>query len=424
MTRGTLAAALGGRIAELASQALLLVLLPRLLGARDFGAFAVVQGLVALGSTVAAVGGPVLLSRFVAEAPERERASVARALLTEGIGWRISVLALATFVAAAVAVAFPDQIPPLAVGFGAIALLLTAAGTWASFVALGLGQVSIWSYRYAVQNVATAGAVAAGYAVFAVPGALAGLAVGAAVGLTWASRGVTHVLGAPRVAVPDGWRGSATLVTIGGVAVQLAHRLPIPLVALGAGTVAAGNAAVGLGILLAAIYSVNHPFSVAMPTALARGEGAVRAEAALLGLGARALVVAGGSVLAAVVVAPPLLAVLLGDHFRPAADMLTIGLAAIPLAVATALLGQVATLRLRLRARMVASIAGAIVGLGLCGAVAAPLGADAAAIGLLGWSATMVLVGRLGLPGTGADRMIAASFALSAAVLGLALAGR
>jgi hypothetical protein len=333
-------------------------------------------------------------------------------------------MATGTLAAAVIAAARPDEVPPAAVAFGATALLLTAAGTWASFVALGLGRVSIWSYRYAVQNAATAAAVAGGYALLAVPGAFAGLAVGAAAGLAWTASGAAHVLRAPHVRVPDGWRRSTTLVTLTGMSVQLAHRLPVPLVALGAGTVAAGNAAIGLGIVLAVIYSVMHPFAAAMPTVLARGEGAVRAEAALLRLGVRALLVATAAALAGVLAAPPLLARLLDQGFRPAADVLTLGLACVPLAVSTAFLGQVATLRLRLRGRLASAVAAALVGLGLCAVLAAPLGADAAAVGLLGWAATIVVVGRLALRGAGADRLIAASFAASAAVLGLALAGR
>ena len=424
MTRAALVAALGGRAAELASQALMLVLLPRLLGANDFGSFAVVQGFVALGSTVAAVGGPTLMSRFVAASPEAERGSMARALLVEGLSWRIAALVAGVTIAAALAVLKPDDVPAVSVACGATALVLTAAGSWASYVALGLGRVAVWSYRYAVQNVATAIVAIAGYAALGVDGALIGLAVGAAVGLAWSSRGWRHVLHAPRIPAPEGTRRFAALLAVSGVSMQVAHRLPVPLVALGAGTVAAGNAAVGIGVALAAISTVAHPFAVAMPAALARGDGVTRAETSLLRLGIRTLAVAGAAALAGAVAGPPLVSLVLGDEFRPAADALGLALAAVPLAGVMAVLGQIAVLRLRLLTRLVASIGGAIVGISLCAALARSLGADAAAIGLLGWSLTVVLVTRLLLGGTGADRFLAAGLAVTAAVLGVALAGR
>ena len=402
----------------------MLVLLPRLLGASDFGSFAVVQGFVTLGSTVAAIGGPTLMSRFVAATPEAERRSVARALLMEGLGWRLAALAAGLTIAAALAVAIPDEVPALPVACGATALVLTAAGSWASFVALGLGRVAVWSYRYAVQNVATAIAAIAGYAALGVDGALIGLAVGAAVGLAWTSGGMAKVLTAPRVPAPEGTRRFAALLAVSGVAVQIAYRLPVPLVALGAGTVAAGNAAIGIGVALAAMSTVAHPFAVAMPAALARGDDPTQAEASLLGLGTRTLAVAGTGALAAAAAGPPLVSLVLGDEFRPAADALGLALAAVPLAAAMAVLGQIAVLRLRLVTRVVASVCGAIVGMGICGALASSLGADAAALGLLGWSVTVVLVSRLLLGGTGADRLIAAAFAVTAGVLGVAFVGR
>ena len=424
MTRGALVAVIGGRAAELVSQALMLLLLPRLLGAGDFGSFAVVQGFVTLGSTVAAVGGPTLMSRFVAATPAGERASMARALLVEGLSWRIAALVAAVTLAAALAVAKPDDVPAVPVACGATALVLTAAGSWASYVALGLGRVVVWSYRYAVQNVATAIVALVGYAALGVDGALIGLAVGAAVGLAWSSRGLRPVLRAPRVAAPQGTRGFAVLLAVSGVAMQVAHRLPIPLVALGAGTVAAGNAAVGIGVALAAISTVAHPFAVAMPAALAGGGGVIRAEATLLHLGIRVLAVAGAAALVGAAAGPSFVSLVLGDEFRAAADAIGLALAAVPLAAVMAVLSQIAVLRLRLLTRLVASVAGAIAGVSLCAVLARSVGADAAAIGLLGWSVTVVLVTRLLLGDTGADRFLAAGCAATAAALGVALAGR
>ena len=225
----------------------------------------------------------------------------------DGLGWRLAALAVGMTIAAAIAALYPDEVPPVSVACGATALALTAAGSWASFVALGLGRVAVWSYRYAVQNAATAIAAVGGYAVLGVDGALIGLAVGAAVGLAWAARGLGQVLRAPRVPAPAGARRFAALLAVSGVAAQVAFRLPVPLVALGAGTVAAGNAAIGLGIALAAIFTVSHPFAVAMPAALARGEDVTRAEASLLRLGIRTLAVAGAAVLVGAAAGPPLL---------------------------------------------------------------------------------------------------------------------
>jgi O-antigen/teichoic acid export membrane protein len=424
VTRGTLLAALGGRTAELGSQALLILLLPALLGASDFGSFSVVQGFVAFGATATGLGAPTLIARLVAARPEVERPSIARAVLLEGLEWRVSALAVGVVVAAGLAITVPNVVTPAAVAIGSCALVLSAAGTWASFIALGLGHVAVWSYRYAVQNAATAVAVAVGYGIFGLDGALGGLVVGAAAGLLWAGRFSAHVLRAPRVPAPAGTRRLAVLLTVSAIAPQVVQKLLVPLVALMAGTVAAGNAAIGIGVALAAMYTVAHPFAATMPDLLRRAVSPERIEVILITLGRRALAVAGVISVVGAAVGAPLVPAILGHEFRPASEALGLALASVPLAAANAVLGQLATLHLQLRTRALMNAVSAAVGLGVCVSLAPWLGPDAGALGLLAASVTVVLIGRETLSSAGTGRLVGESIAVSAAVVALTLAVR
>src|SRR4051812_19488933 len=77
-----------GKAGELTGQALLLVLLPRVLGPVDYGTFALALSIVTLSSASIAIGGPTLMSRFVPAASPATRDAVAFALVRRVGRWR------------------------------------------------------------------------------------------------------------------------------------------------------------------------------------------------------------------------------------------------------------------------------------------------------------------------------------------------
>src|SRR5690349_20729616 len=111
-TRVAVVAAVAGKAAEWLTLALLLTLVPRLLGPADYGTFGLALSLVTLGSATLALGGPATLARFVAAAPESDRAGLARALALRALGWRAAGLAVASVAALAFAFASPHRLPP------------------------------------------------------------------------------------------------------------------------------------------------------------------------------------------------------------------------------------------------------------------------------------------------------------------------
>src|SRR4051794_30744943 len=189
-----------GKAGELTAQALLLVLLPRLLGPVDYGTFALALSIVTLSSSAIAIGGPTLLARFVPAASPAPRDAVALAIVMRVTRWRVVGVVVISIAAAVLAIAAPDPFPPLLTALVVIALALDIAATMAFQVALGVGHTAMWSNRFGAQNLIVVLGAIAGHALAGMTGAVAGIVVASASTLAWG----WVVVGPRLVAAPRG----------------------------------------------------------------------------------------------------------------------------------------------------------------------------------------------------------------------------
>ena len=349
LPRQALAASAAGKALEALTLAALVVLVPRALGAADYGGFAVALAVATGIATATGIGGPALFARVLAPLDGHGRRDVARALALRIGRTRGMLLAGLALAAAAGALLAPGTVSALQIALVATAALLGTAATLLSQLALGLERTAGWSLRYPLENgVIVAGALVL-YPSAGLDGAIAAVGLGAAAALVLGLAATRPLLRGARdgAALPAGALRFARLQAAGGALTQTVHRGAAPACALaGAGAVATGHAAIAAGAALAITYAVVQTLLVALP-------GAVRAEVRDRA-GAEALLRRTAALCAAVVVpvcgllavaAQPLLAVTLGEDFRGAADALRIALAAAALAPAWALANQLAALR-------------------------------------------------------------------------------
>ena len=84
---------LAGKGVELLTLVPLVTVLPRFFGPADYGDFALALSVVTLSSASVALGGPTLVSRYVAAAPDGDRRALAPSApqpLTSAADWRWS----------------------------------------------------------------------------------------------------------------------------------------------------------------------------------------------------------------------------------------------------------------------------------------------------------------------------------------------
>lgn len=442
-----MAASLVGKAAEMATLVALATVVPRALGPRDYGHFAVPLTVVTLGSLAMTLGGPTVMARYVPAAPAGQRTALARALgrrLATGRAVQCGALALGALVATT---ADPARFPPLETTLVVLALVLNVATTLALQVTLGLGRAGPWSARYPLQNAVLVAAVLVLYPAFGTVGATAAVVVAAAVAAALAAAVLAPVARADvaPVPVPPGAIRFGALHATGAALVQCAHRGGVVAVAVLAGSaVETGYAALAIGIALGASYAVLQTFTVTLPHLSARaaghrtdldlgfdhgptddrhdhaGTGDPAGEAVLRRLA--------GGLLAAVIPAALGVAALLdtlapaafGSRYASASAALGPALAVVVLAPLSALTVQAAALRLQpgtALASGVATLAGFLAGVLVLVPTWAASGATLAA--LIGVAAGAVVAVRR-LPGAAGGPVVAASFLGAAAVLGVA----
>jgi O-antigen/teichoic acid export membrane protein len=412
-----------GKAGELTSQALLLVLLPRLLGPVDYGTFALVLSIVTLSSSSIAIGGPTLMSRFVPAASPAERDAVALALALRVGRWRTLGLVAAALGAAVLVLTQPDSFPPLITALVVLALALDVTATLAFQVSLGMGRTAMWSNRFGVQNLVVVIGAIAGHAVAGVTGAVAGIVVASATTFAWGWLAVgPRLAAAPRNGeIPPGalnfggYYGASNALNM---VVQRGVVVAVSLLA--ASKVQTGFAAIAAGFALAGIYVISQVYAVHLPGLVAgRGLSSTEpeAEAAVRKLSVRMLAVVAPVSVLAVVALDQLVPLVVGDRYSGAEAAIAVALAALPLAPLTACAGQVAALRLYTTRRLAMAAAGAAAFL-----VTAPLAIpafDAAggSAALLAGGVATALSALVAVPGALNIRLLAAGFAASGAVL-------
>jgi O-antigen/teichoic acid export membrane protein len=423
----TVGLALGGKAAELASLALLVTLVPRVLGPSVYGLFALALAIVTFGSMALSLGGPTVLSRFVPAAQAGEREAVARAL-TIRLAWGrgLQLVAVAAGAAALAAIA-PHRFPPLLTGLVVLALALDGAATLSLQAGLGLGRIALWSFRYPLQNAVTIAAVLALFELAGRTGAVAALAVAAGCVLAFgvAAVGGTLLRAAPRVPLPPGALRFGALQAAGGVLGQVVHRGGVVAVALlGAGSVEQGYAAVAIGVGIAATYVVSQVFVVQLPSLAGRWESdPLGAEAAARRAARIALAASIPVALVGVLLLRPGLPLALGGGFRDAEDAFVPALALLPLAPLTALAAQAAALSLRPVARLYTMAAG-VAAFVVVAAFGVPAwGAAGATAALLAGTVATAIASAVAFPRLVSPSLLAASLGAAATVVlvGIAL---
>lgn len=359
--RSHLRASLGGKLAEFVPLALLLTFVPRALGPDDYGRFAFAWVLVTVLSAVLTADGLWLMSRFVPAAPPDQREALARALAVR-LARRLAVIIGGVVTATvAVALAAPDHASAaILIGVALVADLVAALGLQ---IALGLGRVTLWSFRFAVQNSVLVVAVLVLYTFGGSTGAIAAvliaslaacaLAVGAAARpLRRASR--THA------AVPAGAERFALVHGLSDVLEHVAFRGGVVAVAiLSDSAVEAGYAAIALGLATSALYTLKQLFAAQLVGVTSNWAGdPVGTLASVRVLAERAVVALTLVAVVATAVRTPLLGATLGDDFRDASAALVPVLALLPLAPLAPFVGQTAALHLKARERLYAAAAG------------------------------------------------------------------
>ncbi len=396
LPRRALAGSAGAKALEALTLAGLVLLVPRALGAADYGGFAVALAVATGISTATGIGGPALFARTLGPLAGAQRRDVTRALARRmGVarGALVAVLSVAALVGVVVA---PGRVSVVQIVLVLVAAVFGTAATLLSQLALGLERMAAWSLRYPLENgVIVVGAVVL-YPLAGLDGAIAAIALGAvaAFGLGAAAVGkVVRGAASGGDELPAGVLRFARLQAGGGALTQVVHRGAAPACALlGVGAAATGHAAIAAGAALAITYAVMQTMLVALPGAArafaadsALAEASLRRVASLAGV----VVVPGCALLA--LAAEPLLVAGLGQEFRGAAPALRIALAAAALAPLWALATQLAALRARPEAMLAGAGAGAATFVAVAAVTLPGGGASAAAAAMLaGVGATVV----------------------------------
>ena len=399
----------------------LATVVPRALGPADYGLFAVVLAVVGIVSMSLSLGGPLLLSRFVPAAPPAERNALALALALRIARFRALMVLAAISLVVVLTTVVPERFPKEAALFVSIALVLDVAATLIYQVALALGRPRLWSFRFPLQNTLLVVAVLTLHAAAGVNGAVAAVAI--------ASGGVLLV-GVPVVArqlrpaqplqsLPPGALRFGILQGVSGFFVQVTLRGNVPLVLLLTGEkVQAGFVAFATGLVLAATYAVWQVFTIELPRLSARADAEpAGVEAAARQLARTATLLLMPASLAGVLLAGPVLPHVLGKGFDGVEEALVPALAALPFAGLTALVTQVAALRLRsdIRVRVTAVGAGVFLAAAL---VAVPeWGAVGGTAAFLAGTAATVFAAARELPGVLERPLVAVATAASVTVV-------
>jgi O-antigen/teichoic acid export membrane protein len=422
-TRRALALGVWGKVAEVASLALLVTVVPRLLGPSDYGSFALGLSVVLLGSTALAISGPAVMSRFVGAAVPEQRAAIARALAFRALRWRAGGLAAVVAAAAAIVVLDPARLSAFAAASVLLAIVLDAPATITFQIALAFGRVDAWSFRYPLQNLVLVIAALTLHELLGVNGALFAItlasAVALAAGLALVMRPLRAQARAGRTHVPREVSRFAFLQGWSNVLLQLQHRGGVVVVALLAGSrtqTAYAGLATALGA--AATYAVWQLFTVTMPRfALTAATDAAAVDASLRRLTKVALLLTAPAAVASVPLLRPLLPAVLGPNFAGARNAFVPVLAAIPPAAITGVVASASSVYLRPGARLLTMLAGATAFLVVAGASVPAHGATGATTAVLAASVASALAGAALFPQVVAKRLVVFAFAASALVI-------
>jgi O-antigen/teichoic acid export membrane protein len=419
-TRTPVATGAAGKAAEFATQALLITVVPRVLGPAHYGVLALALAVVGIGASLVAVGGAAVLGRFVPAAPEHEQVALARALVRRLATIAVVPFALAAGVAVAVAAVEPHRFPPVIALLVVLALGLEVAATIGSQAALGLGRLGTWTFRYPLQNLVL---VAAALALSGTgsAGAAAAVAAASAAGVVFVGMHLTDLRAArASTPVPAGAIRFGLLNAFSAVLILVTQRGAVIAAGLAAGTREAGFAGIAVGAGLALTFTAWWLFTSQLPS-LAGKWGTDRdvAEAGARRLATRMTAVYVPLTLCAMLAGRFLLGAVVGSRFSAAGPALAPALAAAALAPLLGLVTQISILRLQPTARLVGAAAGVVAFLVTAAAATGAHGAAGATSAFLVASVVTLLVSGHALPSSLPPRLLLISLAGAAGVLAL-----
>ena len=413
------------RSVELASQALLLLLVPRVLGSADYGSFAAAFAAMSVVSIGFGLGAPLAAMRYVPSAEPLARAGLARAVARHVAIGRARALAALTALAVLLALLVPGA-PVGLVATVCLAGWFSVGSSIAAELALALGRTRLWNARFVLENLLVVLAAIAGDALLGTSGPIVGLAFAAALTFAVLASGVAPLLraGAPGVELPAGLGRFARLETASVLILTVVLRgSPVAMLLLGASTLQVGYGAIATGIAAAGAGVVLSLVVVSLPrladlarSAPARAEREARRSALAVSPIAAALGIP------AALVAGPAIEVALGVEFAGARDAVALALAVPPLAAAVGLAGQLAALRMRPELRTAIWSCGGLA-FAIVAIVAVPsLGAEGAALAVVSAFA-VAAIASVPLVGAAMRRPAVVGLAGAGAVLIAAWAG-
>ena len=333
--------------AELVTQALLLLVVPRALGPDAYGQFAVAFAAVSVVSLGLGLGAPLAAIRYVPAATPEERSGRARAVAASIAASRVRALAALTVAALAIAPPVLDVPLPVTLAVCAAAWFSVASSV-VSQLALALGRTRVWNARFPLENALVVAAVPAGYAAGGSDGAIYGLALATAATLALLSPRLARDLrGAPRTdGLPSGAAAYARVQTVSVVLSTLVIRGgPLAMALAGASSTATGYAAIATGIGAAGATSMMSLLGVQLPRLVSQPRDVAEDDAQRSAWAAIAIAIAAAVPVA--LFAEPALEVALGDEFAAARDAVVLALPSVPLGAALGHLWLLTNLRLR-----------------------------------------------------------------------------
>ncbi|MEM1335621.1 MAG: hypothetical protein AAGG08_19425, partial [Actinomycetota bacterium] len=422
--RTSVAGGIIGKAVEMVTLVALAVVVPRVLGADDYGPFAVALTVVTLGSLALTLGGHTMMARYVPAAPEPDRPAVARALAIRLARSRGALLLVLVASGAIGVLAAPGVFDPTITALVMVALVANVTTTLVLQAGLGLGRTGLWSARFPFQNAVLVVAAVVLHQVGGLTGSVVAIVVagavtaGLAIALLWSSvvspaddHGADTVP-SDAVELPDGALRFGALQAAGAALTQLTHRGGVLAVAVLVGSeTETGSTALAVGIALGATYAILQLFTVALPHL---SDGERDGEAVLRRLCGAALLVVVPATLVAGLTLGSMVPFVFGDDFADAAPAFGPGLGAIVLAPVASLFVQASALRLRpdaaLTIGVVSAIAFVLVAVAAVPAWEAVGGVAATLVGV----AAGVIAAHVLLPGAAGHRLVASSLAAAA----------
>lgn len=343
-------AAVRGKALELATQVLLVTLVPRLLGPAEFGRMTVALAIVTLGAVAISLGAPSAFARFVPGEPGPRRAGLARSMTYQLLPLRGAQLVIAGAICTTLVLTGP-RFAALDAGLVFVALSAEVAAILATQVALGIGETWIWSFRISARNLALLVLVPILAPLAGSAGVLASVTLGSVAGLLFAASQVAPLVRRAERGVPVP-PGAMKFGRVAGLAVlvgQVTYRGPVIAASLlGLAADEVGFAGLAASIAMAIIFAVRELFTVSLPELVGSwSRDPADADRRLRHLGERAMWVLTACAIAGVVALDRVLPLVVGDQFAPAAAPMIAVLAMLPLLPLQAIGVQSASLRLR-----------------------------------------------------------------------------